>query len=306
MKALKGIDIEEVVVFDIETATVVESIQEGTAIWDAWEYKMKRSSLDSGLSVAESFVDAGALNAEFSRIVCISVGRVKDGVVTITTYKDSDEAVLLRKFNRDLEEVSRRRPETRLCGHSLKAFDMPFVFKRSIANGVVPCSLIDTGGAKPWELTALDTKELWKGSGMFNSSLVSICLALNVNSPKQDITGADVGKVYYKEGEDGLNRIVDYCEQDVLATTNVLMKFMFREVFTDYNKSEPRELEELNIFGEIEKNGLSVSHYAQVIKMAKGFSVKEKKALIANMKAAMLLSGRELSNEVQLEIMSAK
>jgi hypothetical protein len=45
---------------------------------------------------------------------------------------------------------------------------------------------------------------------------------LGIDSPKDDISGADVGRVFWKE--QGLERIRQYCEKDVLTTCQVLLK----------------------------------------------------------------------------------
>ncbi|MEZ4949761.1 MAG: hypothetical protein R2784_10290 [Saprospiraceae bacterium] len=44
-------------------------------------------------------------------------------------------------------------------------------------------------------------------------------------SPKDDIDGSEVGNVYWNLGD--LPRIAIYCEKDVLATIQLLLKFMY-------------------------------------------------------------------------------
>lgn len=46
---------------------------------------------------------------------------------------------------------------------------------------------------------------------------------LDISSPKDDIDGAGVFKVYYEEHN--IPKIVTYCEKDVVAVAQVLLRF---------------------------------------------------------------------------------
>ena len=79
-------------------------------------------------------------------------------------------------------------------------------------------------GKKPWEVTHLDTLELWKfGDYKHYTSLKLLTSILGIPSPKDDIDGSEVAKVYYEEKN--LQRIVDYCEKDTVAVAQVLLRF---------------------------------------------------------------------------------
>ncbi len=45
---------------------------------------------------------------------------------------------------------------------------------------------------------------------------------LGIPTPKDDITGADVARVYYEEKD--LERIATYCKKDVVATTQLFLR----------------------------------------------------------------------------------
>lgn len=67
------------------------------------------------------------------------------------------------------------------------------------------------------------TLELWKfGTYKHYTSLKLLTNILNIPSPKDDISGADVCKVYYQENDQ--ERIVKYCEKDVVAIAQVILK----------------------------------------------------------------------------------
>jgi hypothetical protein len=44
----------------------------------------------------------------------------------------------------------------------------------------------------------------------------------DIPSPKDDISGADVGRVYWEDRD--LDRIATYCEKDVLATVQLFLR----------------------------------------------------------------------------------
>jgi hypothetical protein len=46
---------------------------------------------------------------------------------------------------------------------------------------------------------------------------------LGIPSPKDDIDGSEVAKVFYKEKN--IERIVTYCEKDTIAVAQILLRF---------------------------------------------------------------------------------
>lgn len=306
MKQLTSVKLEDLVFIDTETVRLQENLDENTPDFEAWEYMVKRMAEANDIDVKEDYINRSALYPEFSRLVCISVGRIRDGKLTITTYKDTDEKELLERFMGDLDEVVKFRSDTKLVGHNVKGFDIPFIFRRALVNQIIPNKLIDVGGLKPWDLTCLDTKELWKGTGYYNSSLIAVCLALSIPSPKGDISGSQVGDVYYKEGADGLVRIANYCEQDVLAVANVVKRCRFEEIFTDYEALEPKEKVELGLVERIAKTGkITEEDKAEILAKVKGSSIDEKEKQIKILKASLVVSGNELDEDLELAILSA-
>jgi predicted PolB exonuclease-like 3'-5' exonuclease len=87
-------------------------------------------------------------------------------------------------------------------------------------------------GKKPWETGHLDTLELWKfGDYKSYTSLDLLSAVLGIPSPKDDISGADVGRVYWTEN--GLDRIRIYCEKDVVTTCQILLRMNLLPVIED-------------------------------------------------------------------------
>ena len=79
-------------------------------------------------------------------------------------------------------------------------------------------------GKKPWEIKQIDTMELWKfGDFKHYTSLDLLTHIFNIPTPKDDIDGSQVAKVYYQDKD--LERIIKYCEKDVVATIQLLRKY---------------------------------------------------------------------------------
>ena len=96
-----------------------------------------------------------------------------------------------------------------------------FCAERSIINGMFLPPMFNVGGMKPWEVPFLDTMKLWRFGDIRNyTSLHLLCKVLNIPSPKNDMEGRDVARVYWHE--DGLERIADYCKRDVLAVARIV------------------------------------------------------------------------------------
>ena len=65
--------------------------------------------------------------------------------------------------------------------------------------------------------------ELWKfGDYKHYTSLKLLTHILGIDSPKDDIDGSQVADVFYKDHD--LDRIAHYCENDVIAIAQVLLK----------------------------------------------------------------------------------
>ena len=78
-------------------------------------------------------------------------------------------------------------------------------------------------GKKPWEVPHIDTMELWKfGDFKHYTSLKLLAHVLGVPSPKEDIDGNMGRDVYYEEND--LERIVQYCERDVITVAQVFLR----------------------------------------------------------------------------------
>ena len=220
---LETIDLLQVLVLDIETVSQKATYTELPGNFqELWAHKM-RNSLNEGQTVADVYPDAG-LYAEFGKIICISVGvfHQQHGQTgfRVKSFARGDERQVLMEFS----ALLRKQPNNlMLCGHNGKGFDFPYICKRLLINGITIPQQLDISGKKPWEIPHLDTMELWRFGDFRNAASLNLMAAvLGIPSPKDDISGEDVYKVYY--GENNLDRIRVYCEKDVITTAQILRR----------------------------------------------------------------------------------
>lgn len=181
---------------------------------------------------AEDFYERAGIWAEFGKIICISVGYFVDQnekkQLRITSFFGDDEKKILLDFKRLLDKHFTKKNNI-LCAHNGKEFDFPFIARRMIIHHIMLPKKLNLFGKKPWEVPHLDTLELWKfGDYKHYTSLKLLTEILGVPSPKDDIDGSEVAKVYYEE--QNLERIVNYCEKDTIAVAQILLRFNNQEL----------------------------------------------------------------------------
>jgi len=257
------------VFYDIETARAVDVLEEGTPLHDAWKYKARyqnelNKKTGNTFTVEEYFYEKAPLYAPFGKIVTIVVGRIKNNKILLKSYASYDEKELLQEFNSDLETVYKSNPNTKMVGFNSNGFDSPYILKRSVINGIKCASPIDEGGAKPWEMKALDLSKVWQGSAFYPDSLVAVATALGLPSPKDALDGSQVSTAFY---EGRLDEIVKYCLKDVETTARVYRKLAFL--------SDLEEGFEV-IGGKVEVEELPILHQ---LNLSKGMSDANKEGL---------------------------
>jgi len=222
---LDKIKLEHILFLDIETVPQEEFFtQMDPEMQTLWEQKTQYQRRDE--FSPEAFYDRAGIWAEFGKIVCISVGyfQIKGDIrnFRVTSFF-GEEKELLHAFNNLLNNHFSG-PQYVLCGHNSKEFDIPFIARRMIINGVSLSGKLNLFGKKPWEIPHLDTMELWKfGDYKHYTSLKLLSKILGIPTSKDDIDGSQVGEVFYKEKD--IDRIVTYCEKDVVAVAQVLLRF---------------------------------------------------------------------------------
>lgn len=223
---LKKVPLGKVLFLDIETVPLVYDYKQlDDKSKELFEMKT-RFLQNEEKSFNDLYNDRGGIYAEFGKIVCISVGFVNETStgkqIRMKSFYHDDEATLLKQFNALLGEHYNS-PNSILCGHNAKEFDFPYICRRMLINGIELPATLDIAGKKPWEINHLDTMELWKfGDFKAYTSLALLCHVFNIPTPKDDISGADVARVYFEEND--LERIKVYCEKDVVALIQLFVR----------------------------------------------------------------------------------
>lgn len=230
---LEKIRLENILFIDIETVPEHEHyFQLDNETQDL--FAQKTAYQRKGEINAEDFYDRAGIWAEFGKIVCISAGfftfRNDIRHFRVTSFFGEEEKIL-RDFSNLLNNHFGQ-PQHILCGHNAKEFDIPYIARRMIINGVPLPGKLNLFGKKPWEVPHLDTMELWKfGDYKSFTSLKLLTKILGIPSPKDDIDGSEVAHVYYIAKD--IDRIVTYCEKDVVATAQILLRFRREELLVD-------------------------------------------------------------------------
>jgi DNA polymerase elongation subunit (family B) len=231
---LEHLNLTNVMVFDIETASSHKSYSHMSETFQKlWESTIHKREAKDDESPETTYFENAGLHAEFSKIVTISAGffeKVSEDVYNLRmkSFYSHDEKEILSKFS---EILNTRTPGKHyLLAHNGKHFDVPYLCKRlSIHQMPIP-SFIDTYDLKPWESKwILDSKIMWGFGSEAKISLKTLCGVFDIPTPKDDIEGKDVTRVYWNE-EDGIERIQTYCKKDVLATARVFCKIIQRNI----------------------------------------------------------------------------
>jgi len=231
---LDNIQIEDILFLDIETVPNAMSFEQmDLSMQKLWDRKSKqfRSPEQTGQDVYER----AGIYSEFGKIICISVGFIKEKdpyALRLKSFYGDDEKTVLSDFSQMLSRFSKANRESLLCAHNGKEFDFPYIARRMIINGLLIPDLLDNAGKKPWEVKLLDTMDLWKFGDYKNyTSLDLLTSVLGIPTPKDDIDGSMVAGIYYIEKD--IERIVRYCEKDVVAIAQVLLRFMNKPMIGD-------------------------------------------------------------------------
>ena len=219
----------KLIVFDIETAREYESLDQldsakaklwsKRAIWLRNRYPENKEMTDEQL-----YVDKASLHPEFSKIICISIAQIKSNgeSVTVKSYS-GEEKDLLTDFLKLNNNILHKIPGATYCGHNIKRFDVPFIAKRVVMNGLQLPGNFQIFKMKSWEIPFLDTSDIWSFGAWQESfcSLELLCGSLGIPTPKNGIEGKDVGEFFYSGR---IKEIVEYCDRDVVAVCKVLLR----------------------------------------------------------------------------------
>ncbi len=233
---MNQIDIQNILFIDIETVSGASTYNDlSQEMQHLWSEKTKWQRKDE-FTAEDYYHQRAGILAEFGKIVCISVGFIHygDGMQTfrLKSFYNHHEEILLGEFAQLLNSKHFNHAKQLLCGHNSKEFDIPYICRRMLINGVDLPRILQIAGKKPWEIQHLDTMELWKfGDYKHYTSIKLLCAIFNIPTPKDDIDGSMVSQVYWQEND--LKRIAKYCEKDVLATAQIFLRYRNEKLLRD-------------------------------------------------------------------------
>ena len=227
------LNLENILFLDIETVPEVQDYKDlDKDKQELWEQKSKYQRHDD--YTAEEFYPSAGIWAEFGKIICISVGyfTFKGDLRNFrTTSFYGEEKKLLKDF-KNLLISHFSQAKHLLCAHNGKEFDFPYIARRMIINGISLPYKLNLFGKKPWEVPHLDTLDLWKFGDYKNyTSLKLLTNVLGIPSPKDDIDGSDVYRVFYEEND--ISKIIEYCEKDTIAVAQIFLRLRGDDILQD-------------------------------------------------------------------------
>ena len=216
-------ELSKILFLDIETVSISKFYDQlSTRMKEVWEKKISYFIQKENLSPEEAYANRAGIYAEFGKIVVISVGyffeqkeQLHFRVKALSSNKENE---ILKEFS----EITKS-GFTKFCAHNGKEFDYPYLSRRYLINNIPIPKSLNLQGKKPWQNPHLDTLELWKFGDYKNyTSLDTLCAIFDIESSKSDMDGSLVSKVYHQDKD--LDRIAQYCNQDVVATAQVFLR----------------------------------------------------------------------------------
>lgn len=228
-----NLPIEKILFIDIETVGIQKNYddlkkndEKLASLFEHYEsWFKKRFPEDHKLTIEELFISKSALVPEFAKIVCVCVGVVDmNGKFKTSVISNTDEKKLLESLRKTLYKSGEM--GYYLCGHNVKNFDIPMIAKRMVINGFLPPKILPSYDTKPWEIKAIDTRELWQfGQYASISTLDLMCGVMGVESSKsEDMDGSRVHNTFWEKKD--YKKIDEYCEKDVKVLYDVIDKLI--------------------------------------------------------------------------------
>lgn len=227
---LPYINIHNLLFIDIETVPCFGTHEQlSPAMQQLWAVKHATLRIENE-SPADGYLKRAGVYAEFAKIVCISLGVFSFDKASgqrqfrVKSFAGDDEKQLLQDFLNLLNKSFADAERFQFCGHNIKEFDVPFICRRLLIQGLPLPDTLDISGKRPWEVSSVDTLHLWRFGDFKNyTSLKLLAEILGIPTPKDEIEGKDVCRVYWQEH--GLDRIVNYCQKDVVTVARLLLRF---------------------------------------------------------------------------------
>lgn len=221
--------IANLLLIDIETVPMAQHYHQLNPIWqELWTDKVSRS-FDENITPEETWRMRGGILAEFGRIICISTAYFYEDEnhnvhLKMKSIYGDDEGKVLTQFLELCNKFYKHNRDFVFGGHNIKEFDIPYMCRRILINNLQLPPYLQLHDRKPWEIKMFDTLNWWKfGDNKNYTSLHLLANTLHIPTSKTDMDGSMVQDVYYTDRN--IERIVEYCQRDVVVAANVILRF---------------------------------------------------------------------------------
>lgn len=224
---------------DIETVPSEADYHNLNSEWQSLWFEKISKTVPENVSPEESYKMKAGILAEFGKIICISTAffyenEQKETCLKMKSVYGDDERELLQEFVKLCDKMYLHQKQFQFGGHNIREFDIPFICRRLLINRLPLPEYLQLQDKRPWDVKMFDTLTWWKFGDYKNYiSLHLLANVLGIPTSKTDMDGSMVQEVYYKEKD--LQRIVDYCQRDVVVTANVILRFKNLPLLDDKN-----------------------------------------------------------------------
>ena len=221
--------LSDLFLIDIETVPQVSNINELPGEDRKLFLDKISKTMPESFDAEEAYKQKAGILAEFGKIICISVGffykdKAQRICLRIKSISGHNEQIILTEFIETVNRFFCYKSKFQFAGHNIREFDIPYLCRRLIIHQIPLPAYMHIQGAKPWEISMTDTLQWWKFGDYKNYiSLHLLATILGIPTSKDDIDGSLVQYVYYKEKN--LQRIVNYCQKDVVVVAQVIQRF---------------------------------------------------------------------------------
>lgn len=217
--------------FDIETTSKYKNLLEleknDKRGYDLFMRKIKRKSvrfIDWKKDPDIVYKEKAGLIPEFGKIVCVSMSYFKHHNIKTKTICGHNEKEIIKQTYEIFKNINKN-TTFGLCGYYIKGFDIPFLNRKMLKYDLDIPQNLKTFNVKPWDMNVYDIAEIWKSNGTLeNSSFDEVSYDLNLDSPKNIMSGNDVYKTYWID--ENIEQIEKYCENDVKIVIDMAIKIM--------------------------------------------------------------------------------
>jgi len=231
--------LKNLLLIDIETVPIVENYEQLSTEWQLLWWNKVSKSTPTNITPEESWKMKAGILAEFGKIICISTAYFyendnREQCLKIKSIYGENETEVLKQFIELCDRMYKHNKGFYFGGHNIKEFDIPYICRRLMINALPMPQYLWLHERKPWEVQMFDTLNWWKfGDNKNYTSLHLLATVLQIPTSKDDIDGSKVQEVFYKEKN--LQRIVTYCQKDVIVCANIILKYKGLPILVEQN-----------------------------------------------------------------------